>query len=46
MAKKPKDMSLNELAQEMYKREDSLDHLTAKAEITRRQTEAQLVIEI
>jgi hypothetical protein len=26
----------------MNKREDSLDHLTAKAEITRRQTAAQL----
>jgi len=35
-------MSLDELAQEMNKREDSLDHLTAKAEITRRQTAAQL----
>ena len=30
-------MSLDELAQEMNKRENSLDHLTAKAEITRRQ---------
>jgi len=42
MAKRPQDMSLDELAQEMNKREDSLDHLTAKAEITRRQTAAQL----
>ena len=40
--KKPQAMSLAELAQELNKREDSLDHLTAKAEITRRQTEAQL----
>lgn len=42
MAKAPQDMSLAELAQEMCKREDSLDHLTAKAEVLRRQTEAQL----
>ena len=42
MAKRPQDMSHDELAQEMNKREDSLDHLTAKAEITRRQTAAQL----
>ena len=42
MANRPQDMSLDELAQEMNKREDSLDHLTAKAEITRRQTAAQL----
>jgi hypothetical protein len=40
--KEPKAMSLAELAQEMYKREDSLPHLMAKAEIVRRQTEAQL----
>jgi hypothetical protein len=38
----PQAMSLAELAQEMNKREDSLDHLTAKAEVIRRQTEAQL----
>jgi hypothetical protein len=42
MAKRPQDMSLNELAQEMWKRADSLDHLTAKAEMMRRQTVAQL----
>jgi hypothetical protein len=36
MAKEPKDMSYAELAQEMCKREDSLDHLTAKAEMARR----------
>jgi hypothetical protein len=42
VAKASKDMSFDELAQEMCKRPDSLDHLTAKAEITRRQTEAQL----
>jgi hypothetical protein len=29
-------MSYDELAQEMYKRADSLDHLTAKAEMARR----------
>jgi hypothetical protein len=28
-------MTLDELAQEMCKREDTLDHLTAKAEVTR-----------
>jgi hypothetical protein len=36
MAKRPQDMSYDELAQEMYKRPDSLDHLTAKAEMARR----------
>ena len=36
MAKSPKEMSYAELAQEMYKRADSLDHLTAKAEMARR----------
>lgn len=36
MAKEPKKMSYDELAQEMYKRQDSLDHLTAKAELARR----------
>jgi hypothetical protein len=33
---------LSELVQELRKREDSLDHLMANAEITRRQTQAQL----
>jgi hypothetical protein len=42
MAKAPTEMTLGELTQETFKRPDSLDHLTAKAEITRRQTEAQL----
>lgn len=36
MAKRPQDMTYDELAQEMYKRADSLDHLTAKAEMARR----------
>jgi hypothetical protein len=36
LAKTPKEMSYDELAQEMCKREDSLDHLTAKAEMARR----------
>jgi hypothetical protein len=36
MPKEPREMSYAELAQEMYKREDSLDHLTAKAEMARR----------
>ena len=35
-------MLLGELVQELHKREDSLDHLMAKAEIIRRQTQAQL----
>jgi septal ring factor EnvC (AmiA/AmiB activator) len=35
--KQPEEMTLEELAQEMRKRTDSLDHLTAKAEMTRRQ---------
>jgi hypothetical protein len=37
VAKDPKDMSYDELAQDMYKRADSLDHLTAKAEMARRE---------
>ena len=36
MAKDPIQMSFDELAQDLYKREDSLDHLTAKAEMARR----------
>ena len=36
MPKEPKDMTYDELAHEMYKREDSLPHLTAKAEMARR----------
>jgi hypothetical protein len=36
MAKQPKDMSYDELAQEMNTRADSLRHLTAKAEMARR----------
>jgi hypothetical protein len=39
VVKEPKDMSYAELAQEMYKREDSLDHLIAKAEMARRAAE-------
>jgi hypothetical protein len=35
-------MTLVELAQELHKREDSLDHLMAKAEVQRRQSQAQL----
>jgi septal ring factor EnvC (AmiA/AmiB activator) len=35
--KQPEEMTLEELAQEMRKRVDSLDHLTAKAEMLRRQ---------
>jgi hypothetical protein len=36
MAKEPRQMTYAELAQELVKRPDSLDHLTAKAEMTRR----------
>ncbi len=36
MPKEPKDMSYDELAQEMWKREASLEHLQAKAEMARR----------
>ncbi len=36
MAKEPKQKSYAELAQEMWKREDSLPHLMAKAEMARR----------
>jgi hypothetical protein len=39
MAKEPNQMSYAELAQEMCKREDSLPHLTAKAEMARRAAE-------
>lgn len=36
MGKAPQEMTYEELAQEMWKRADSLDHLTAKAEMARR----------
>jgi hypothetical protein len=36
MAREPRQMSYAELAQEMWKREDSLEHLMAKAEMVRR----------
>ena len=36
MAKDPMEMSEAELTQEMWKKEDSLDHLMAKAEMARR----------
>jgi hypothetical protein len=42
MAKQPHEKTLFELAQDMCTRADSLVHLTAAAEITRRQTQAQL----
>jgi hypothetical protein len=43
MAKPPPEkMTMAELAQEQWKRADSLDHLMAKAEMERRRTEAQL----
>jgi ABC-type glycerol-3-phosphate transport system permease component len=37
MPKSRKKMTLEELSHEMRKRADSLDHLTAKAEMSRRQ---------
>jgi hypothetical protein len=42
MAKDAKDMDLDELAQQMHLRPDSLAHLAAHAEFIGRQTEAQL----
>jgi hypothetical protein len=42
MAKDAKDMDLDELAQQMHLRPDSIAHLAAHAELIRRQTEAQL----
>jgi len=44
MAKDTKDMDLDELAQQMNLRPDSLAHLAAHAEFIRRQTEAQLEV--
>jgi len=42
LAKEPKDKTYDELAQDMYKRPDSLDHLTAKAEMARRSASVSL----
>ena len=42
MAKDAKEMDLDELAQQMHLRPDSITHLVAHAEFIRRQTEAQL----
>ena len=42
MAKDAKEMDLDELAQQMHLRPDSMAHLAAHAEFIRRQTEAQL----
>jgi hypothetical protein len=42
VAKEASEKTLEELAQDMCFRADSLPHLTARAEITRRQTKAQL----
>jgi len=42
MAKDAKEMDLDELAQQMHLRPDSITHLAAHAEFIRRQTEAQL----
>jgi len=38
MAKQPSEMTSAELAQEMWKRSDSLDHLQARAELERRRS--------
>jgi hypothetical protein len=35
-------MTLDELAQEKWKREDNLDHLQAKVEVLRRESQSQL----
>jgi hypothetical protein len=42
MGKDAKEMDLDELAQQMNLRPDSMAHLAAHAEFIRRQTEAQL----
>jgi hypothetical protein len=42
MAKDAFDMTDRELAREMCKRADSLDHLTARAEMERRRSAVQL----
>jgi|RhiMetdeSRZDD1v2_1073273.scaffolds.fasta_scaffold2294920_2 hypothetical protein len=42
LSKAPADMTLDELAQEKWKREDNLDHLQAKAEVLRRESQSQL----
>lgn len=42
MVKKPKQMTADELAQEMHKREDALDHLMARAEMERRRSRYML----
>src|SRR3954452_12708418 len=42
LAKEMHDKTLDELAVDMYAREDALPHLMAKAEIARRLTVAQL----
>jgi hypothetical protein len=42
LSKAPADMTLDELAQEKWKREDNLDHLQAKVEVLRRESQSQL----
>jgi hypothetical protein len=42
MAKQPSEMTSAELAQEMWKRADSLDHLQARAELERRRSRYML----
>jgi hypothetical protein len=42
MPKEPQDMTLDELSLDLRKRADSLDHLTARGEMDRRQLIATL----
>jgi hypothetical protein len=43
MAKKPRDFTADDIAREMEKRPDSLDHLRARAEMERRRTRYMLI---
>ena len=43
MAKEPRDFTADDIAREMEKRPDSLDHLRARAEMERRRTRYMLI---
>jgi hypothetical protein len=43
MAKEPRDFTADDIAREMEKRADSLDHLRARAELERRRTRYMLI---
>src|SRR5262249_55228910 len=43
MAKEPRDFTAGDIAREMEKRPDSLDHLRAQAEMERRRTRYMLI---